>query len=282
MLGYSDSTKESGALASAWMLYRRAGASSWSVARQRDIELTLFHGRGGAIGRGGGPMTRAVVAQAAGSVDGRLKLTEQGEVVADRYVNPSIALRHLEQLTYATLEASVPRARSPPPGAAEVMAELADRCPRRIPSSRLGDARIRGVLPRCDTRLRELSALTIGSRPAARGARAAPRPASRHCARSRGSSRGRSRAPTCPAGTARARALADFRVNRGASGPARAARRCTRIGRSSAPCSTRPRWSWPRRTCRSRHATHRWRRRQARASCGSASGRNTRRPSSRS
>ena len=110
MLGYSDSTKESGALAAAWLLYR-AQEQLVEVGRRHGVELTLFHGRGGAIGRGGGPMTRAVLAQAAGSVDGRLKLTEQGEVIADRYANPQIALRHLEQLTYATLMASMPRAR---------------------------------------------------------------------------------------------------------------------------------------------------------------------------
>ena len=72
------------------------------------MELTLFHGRGGTIGRGGGPANRAVLAQAAGSVDGRLKLTEQGEVIAERYPSPQIAQRHLEQMTNALLLASAP------------------------------------------------------------------------------------------------------------------------------------------------------------------------------
>ena len=107
MLGYSDSTKESGALASAWMLYRRAGGAGRVRAPPRR--------RADAVprpGRRDRPWRRADDAGRAwprppGSVDGRLKLTEQGEVVADRYVNPQIALRHLEQLTFATIAASL-------------------------------------------------------------------------------------------------------------------------------------------------------------------------------
>ncbi len=102
MLGYSDSNKESGFLAAAWMLHR-AQESLIAVARAGAIELTLFHGRGGAIGRGGGPTNRAILGQAPGSVDGRLKLTEQGEVIAANYSDPVIARRHLEQVTAAVL-----------------------------------------------------------------------------------------------------------------------------------------------------------------------------------
>ena len=87
MLGYSDSNKESGFLSAAWMLHR-AQAALVAVARERGVELTLFHGRGGAIGRGGGPTNRAILGQAPGSVDGRLKLTEQGEVIAANYADP--------------------------------------------------------------------------------------------------------------------------------------------------------------------------------------------------
>src|SRR5207253_8832555 len=90
MLGYSDSNKESGFLAANWLLYR-AQAALVEVARRHDVELTLFHGRGGAIGRGGGPTHRAIRGQAAGSVAGRLKVTEQGEVIAARYADPEIA-----------------------------------------------------------------------------------------------------------------------------------------------------------------------------------------------
>jgi phosphoenolpyruvate carboxylase len=108
MLGYSDSTKESGAWRPPGCFIGRR--SSWSKsAVAGTVELVLFHGRGGAIGAGRGPMTRAVLAQAPGSVDGRLKLTEQGEVIADRYANPQIALRHLNQLAYAALLASTPQ-----------------------------------------------------------------------------------------------------------------------------------------------------------------------------
>ncbi len=173
MLGYSDSTKESGALAAAWMLYR-AQQELVEVARRHDVELVLFHGRGGAIGRGGGPMTRAVLAQAAGSVDGRLKFTEQGEVIADRYVNPGIALRHLEQLTYATLLASTPehdRQATLALGAnAEVVDELAATASAAYRALVWEDDEFEEYF-RAATPIGELSALTIGSRPAARGQR---------------------------------------------------------------------------------------------------------------
>jgi phosphoenolpyruvate carboxylase len=107
MLGYSDSNKEVGYLGAAWSLYR-AQEELVAAATAAGVDLTLFHGRGGTIGRGGGPANRAVLAQAAGSVDGRLALTEQGEVIAERYPSPAIAQRHLEQLTNAVLLASRP------------------------------------------------------------------------------------------------------------------------------------------------------------------------------
>ena len=107
MLGYSDSNKESGFLAAAWMLHQ-AQSALVEAARSRGVELTLFHGRGGALGRGGGPTNRAILGQAPGSVDGRLRLTEQGEVIAANYSDPTIARRHLEQMTGAILLASAP------------------------------------------------------------------------------------------------------------------------------------------------------------------------------
>lgn len=107
MLGYSDSNKESGYLSAAWNLHR-AQEGLVSAAREHRVELTLFHGRGGTIGRGGGPANRAVLAQAAGSVAQMLKLTEQGEVIAERYPSPQIAQRHLEQMTNALLLSSRP------------------------------------------------------------------------------------------------------------------------------------------------------------------------------
>jgi phosphoenolpyruvate carboxylase len=107
MLGYSDSSKESGFLAANWLLYQ-AQEALVGVARRHGVTLTLFHGRGGAIGRGGGPANRAILAQAPGSVDGRLKFTEQGEVIAAHYADSTIAQRHLEQVAAAVLLASTP------------------------------------------------------------------------------------------------------------------------------------------------------------------------------
>jgi phosphoenolpyruvate carboxylase len=177
MLGYSDSTKESGALAAAWLLYR-AQEQLVGVGRRRDIELVLFHGRGGAIGRGGGPMARAVLAQAPGSVDGRLKVTEQGEVVADRYANPQIALRHLNQLAYAALLASTPEhdqiaARAARDGA-DVLDELTLSARDAYRALVWEDPSFEGYF-RAATPIDELSGLAIGSRPAARGHQALDR-----------------------------------------------------------------------------------------------------------
>mgnify|MGYP001477619944 CR=1 FL=1 len=105
MLGYSDSAKELGPASATLRLFdAQAELAAW--AAEHDVKLTLFHGRGGAIGRGGGPAGRAVLAQAPGSVDGRFKVTEQGEVIFARYGQPAIGLRHLEQVTSAVLLAS--------------------------------------------------------------------------------------------------------------------------------------------------------------------------------
>lgn len=109
MLGYSDSAKEAGPLSATLALHDTQAALTAWAARNR-IQLTLFHGRGGALGRGGGPANRAVRAQAPGSVNGHFKVTEQGEVIFARYGNRAIARRHIEQVTSAVLEASVPRA----------------------------------------------------------------------------------------------------------------------------------------------------------------------------
>jgi phosphoenolpyruvate carboxylase len=114
MVGYSDSAKEAGPLSATLALNQAQTAlSAW--ATRRKIKLTLFHGRGGALGRGGGPANRAVRAQAPGSVAGRFKVTEQGEVIFARYGNQAIATRHLEQVASAVLEASTLTVRSPDP-----------------------------------------------------------------------------------------------------------------------------------------------------------------------
>ena len=107
MVGYSDSNKDAGYLAANWELYQ-AQERLAEVCRQHGVTLTLFHGRGGTVARGGGPANRAVLAQPAGTVGGRLRLTEQGEVIDERYGHPAIARRHLEQMVHAVLLASTP------------------------------------------------------------------------------------------------------------------------------------------------------------------------------
>src|SRR5207248_1247698 len=108
MLGYSDSAKEVGPVSASLVLYdAQAALATWAAARR--VRLTIFHGRGGALGRGGGPANRAVRAQAPGSLAGRFKVTEQGEVTFARFGNRAIARRHLEQVTSAVLETSAPR-----------------------------------------------------------------------------------------------------------------------------------------------------------------------------
>ena len=102
MIGYSDSNKDGGFLRSTWMLYRAQRALA-KVCDEHGIKLTLFHGRGGTLGRGGGPANRAILAQPPESVRGRIKITEQGEVISNRYDNPEVARRHLEQLVHAVL-----------------------------------------------------------------------------------------------------------------------------------------------------------------------------------
>ena len=171
MLGYSDSNKESGFLAASWMLHRAQGELA-STARRLGVELTLFHGRGGAIGRGGGPTNRAILGQAPGSIDGRLKLTEQGEVVAAHYANPHIAARHLEQVAGAVLIASTPEHdASLEPAIAEggpILDELA-AASRRAYRALVHDDPAFATFFRDVTPIAELSNLRLGSRPAARG-----------------------------------------------------------------------------------------------------------------
>jgi phosphoenolpyruvate carboxylase len=170
MLGYSDSAKELGPASAALRLFdAQAELAAW--ASDNDVKLTLFHGRGGAIGRGGGPAGRAVLAQAPGSVDGRLKVTEQGEVIFARYGQPAIGLRHLEQVTSATLLASSPSVASRNGSAAQEFGGLATR----IDDAAKGAFRslvetggfagwFAAVSP-----LDEIGGLRIGSRPARRG-----------------------------------------------------------------------------------------------------------------
>ncbi|BBY61292.1 phosphoenolpyruvate carboxylase [Mycolicibacterium sarraceniae] len=106
MLGYSDSNKDGGYLAANWALYR-AELDLVESARKTGIRLRLFHGRGGTVGRGGGPSYDAILAQPPGAVKGSLRLTEQGEIIAAKYAEPRIAHRNLETLLAATLESTL-------------------------------------------------------------------------------------------------------------------------------------------------------------------------------
>jgi phosphoenolpyruvate carboxylase len=174
MLGYSDSNKEVGYLAAAWSLHH-AQEQLVAVAREHRIDLTLFHGRGGTIGRGGGPANRAVLAQAAGSVNGRLALTEQGEMIAERYPSPTIAQRHLEQLSSAVLLASRP-------GHARITAEQADRWRPMINElANLAESTYRALVYDDPsfvrffthaTPIEEIGRMELGSRPPRRGSSA--------------------------------------------------------------------------------------------------------------
>jgi phosphoenolpyruvate carboxylase len=169
MLGYSDSAKDAGFLAANLALYRaQGGLAAWAAAR--GVDLVLFHGRGGALGRGGGPAGRAVRGQAPGSVAGRFKVTEQGEVIYARYGNLAIGHRHLEQVTNAVLGASTPGAQAAVAAAedrylatATAMAAAAEAAWRRL-VERPGFAEFFARV----TPIKELGLLRIGSRPARR------------------------------------------------------------------------------------------------------------------
>jgi phosphoenolpyruvate carboxylase len=105
MIGYSDSNKDAGYMTANWELYK-AQERLAETCKNQDVEMMLFHGRGGTIARGGGPANRAILSQPPGSVNGRIRITEQGEVIDERYGHPAIARRHLEQVVHATLVAS--------------------------------------------------------------------------------------------------------------------------------------------------------------------------------
>ena len=170
MLGYSDSSKDVGPVAATLALHSaQSRIAEW--AERHDIRLTLFHGRGGALGRGGGPANRAVLAQPPGSVDGRFKLTEQGEVILARYGDPTIAARHIEQVAAATLLASAPSTERRNAAARERCAELAAALD--VSSRRRFHELVRSDgFPQWFaqvTPLEEVGLLPIGSRPAKRG-----------------------------------------------------------------------------------------------------------------
>ncbi len=173
MLGYSDSAKELGPASATLRLFdTQARLAAWAAAH--DVRLTLFHGRGGALGRGGGPAGRAVLAQAPGSVNGSFKVTEQGEVIFARYGQQAIAKRHLEQVGSAVLLASSARIAERTAAAAETYSGIATRIDRAACSAFRGLVEADGFadwFARISP-LGEIGGLRIGSRPAKRGLRA--------------------------------------------------------------------------------------------------------------
>lgn len=171
MLGYSDSNKDGGYLGANWALHRAQKALP-EVARRHGCQVRLFHGRGGAIGRGGGPTERAILAQPREALDGRLKLTEQGEVLAARYSNPLIARRHLEQLTSAVIRAALAPSQPADPRQQErreaIMDDLAERSRRAYRSLVYEDPDFLTYFAEA-TPIAEITRLNVASRPAARG-----------------------------------------------------------------------------------------------------------------
>jgi phosphoenolpyruvate carboxylase len=169
MLGYSDSNKDGGFLTANWELYRAQGGLA-EVCREASVELMLFHGRGGAIGRGGGPASRAIGAQPPGALNGRLRLTEQGEVAFTRYAHPAIAHRHLEQLVHSVLRASLPSASvqaEPRPEWISVLQAASDGARQRYRRLVYDDPEFIHYF-RAATPIDAVSGLRIGSRPARR------------------------------------------------------------------------------------------------------------------
>jgi len=168
MLGYSDSNKDGGFLTSGWELYK-AEIGLLEVFRRHGVRMRLFHGRGGSVGRGGGPSFQAILAQPPGAVQGQLRLTEQGEVIAAKYGNPEVGRRNLEVLAAATMEATLlaPQDQPPKPRYIAIMDELSQsafEAYRALVYETEGFERYFWE----STVISEIADLNIGSRPASR------------------------------------------------------------------------------------------------------------------
>src|SRR5207244_2397046 len=171
MLGYSDSNKDGGYLTANWSLYR-AELALVDVFRDHGVKLRFFHGRGGTVGRGGGPSFEAILAQPAGSVSGGLRITEQGEIIASKYSDPDLGRRNLEALVAATLEASLEdterlgRRAERYFAIMDALAAHAYRAYRAL----VYDTPEFPAYFRASTPIAEIGELNIGSRPASRNA----------------------------------------------------------------------------------------------------------------
>lgn len=169
MVGYSDSNKDGGFFTSGWELYK-AQMDLTGVAKRFGIQQTLFHGRGGAIGRGGGPLNQAIAAQPPGTIQGRIKITEQGEMIHNKYGNPLLAERNLELILSAMIEAQlfqepselntewIKAVEAISKAACDAYRSLVYRNPRFVSFFQQA------------TPIQELQELNIGSRPASRAA----------------------------------------------------------------------------------------------------------------
>ncbi len=170
MIGYSDSNKDAGYVTANWELHLAQRALA-ALCRERSVTLTLFHGRGGSVGRGGGPTNRAILAQPPESVGGRLRLTEQGEAITNRYTSRDLAGRHLEQLLHAVLLSSGKRPiKSPSRGGAweEAMNALSPLAEKAYRDLVHGQPSLMSYF-QAATPVREIGRLNLGSRPAFRG-----------------------------------------------------------------------------------------------------------------
>jgi phosphoenolpyruvate carboxylase len=168
MLGYSDSNKDGGFLTSGWELYR-AEIALVDVFRRHGVRLQLFHGRGGSVGRGGGPSYEGILAQPGGAVQGCIRITEQGEVIGAKYANAEVGRRNIEILAAATLQASLLEPKDAAPrdeylDAMQVLSDLAYRAYRNLVYETEGFERFFWD----STVVGEIANLNIGSRPASR------------------------------------------------------------------------------------------------------------------
>ncbi len=168
MLGYSDSNKDGGFFTSTWELYRSSTALARMFAAEEGVTLRLFHGRGGTVGRGGGPSYQAILAQPPGTVNGQIRLTEQGEIISSKYANPEIGRRNLETLMAASLEATLLSTQSQPEAAfLEAAAELSTASMQAYRSVVYDMPGFTDYFFAA-TPIAEIADLNIGSRPASR------------------------------------------------------------------------------------------------------------------
>jgi phosphoenolpyruvate carboxylase len=168
MLGYSDSNKDGGFVTSGWELYK-AEIGLVEVFRKHGVRIRLFHGRGGSVGRGGGPSYDAILAQPGGAVQGQIRITEQGEIISSKYSNGEVGRRNLETLVSATLEASLLEEQTPAPDPAyletmEALSSAAYRAYRGLVYETPGFVQYFWS----STVITEIATLNIGSRPASR------------------------------------------------------------------------------------------------------------------